>query len=184
MHELLSGRLARTGYAHLLRNLHALYATLEAALQRHCTRFDLAPLALPELPRRPALEADLRVLHGADWAEALPLTATAQAYAKHLDALADSAPGLLAAHVYVRYLGDLHGGQILARRIADLYRLDGTGGIAFYRFPAPPRALIDALRTGLDAPQRDEAAMLALEAEARNAFERHIELFDALTPAR
>lgn len=42
---------------------------------------------------------------------------------------------LLAAHAYVRYLGDLSGGQIMKRKIIKAYNMYDDGeGLAFYNF--------------------------------------------------
>ena len=69
MRTLLRGELGRGDYALLLRNLHAIYAALEAALAQHGGHPVLAPVDDPALRRRAALEADLALLAGADWAE-------------------------------------------------------------------------------------------------------------------
>lgn len=47
----------------------------------------------------------------------------------------DQAP-LLLAHAYVRYLGDLSGGQIIGGRIKRAYSLKDKDGTAFYDFSA------------------------------------------------
>lgn len=63
------------------------------------------------------------------------------AYTSRLRALvsndtATPGPAGLLAHAYVRYLGDLSGGQFLRRRIAKAYGLDeeGEAGVEFYDF--------------------------------------------------
>lgn len=38
------------------------------------------------------------------------------------------------AHAYVRYLGDLSGGQFIRRRIAKAYGLEDSAGVSFYDF--------------------------------------------------
>ena len=45
-------------------------------------------------------------------------------------------PAPLLAHAYVRYLGDLSGGQVIRRRVARAYGLeeDNGAGVAFYEF--------------------------------------------------
>lgn len=66
-------------------------------------------------------------------------TTTPPALAVYLDRLRDlsasqdSAPRLL-AHAYVRYLGDLSGGQIIGARLRKAYGLDGLDGRRFYYF--------------------------------------------------
>ena len=51
----------------------------------------------------------------------------------HLSTSPGQAP-LLLAHAYVRYLGDLSGGQIIGGRIKRAYGLKDKDGIAFYDF--------------------------------------------------
>lgn len=53
----------------------------------------------------------------------------------HLSTSTGGAP-LLLAHAYVRYLGDLSGGQIIGGRIRRAYGLKGKAGTAFYDFSA------------------------------------------------
>jgi hypothetical protein len=64
-----------------------------------------------------------------------------------------TAPGqapLLLAHAYVRYLGDLSGGQIIGGRIKRAYGLKGKEGIAFYDFSAK------GLRSGFESDPSGE----------------------------
>jgi hypothetical protein len=61
-----------------------------------------------------------------------------QNYIDHLRSLASSPKtvSLLLAHSYVRYLGDLSGGQIISERVRRVYDLKKEGGgTAFYDFP-------------------------------------------------
>ena len=58
-------------------------------------------------------------------------------YTSRLRALASARdPAPLLAHAYVRYLGDLSGGQVIRRRVARAYGLedDGGAGVSFYEF--------------------------------------------------
>lgn len=179
MRRLLRGDLPRPAYCALLRSLHAIYAALEAALQRHSGHPQIAPWMRPELPRRERLERDLLALHGADWAE-IACAPAAQRYAGHLQVLCDERPGLLAAHGYVRYLGDLSGGQALARVVS---RSLGAGhAVSFYDFGGPDAAgrLAAALRAGLARIAPDAHSAQGLVDEARAAFIRHRELFEEL----
>lgn len=57
------------------------------------------------------------------------------AYTSRIQKLADSNPAALLSHAYVRYLGDLSGGQFIKRRISKAYGLEDNGsGVAFYEF--------------------------------------------------
>lgn len=181
MPALLRGELGLTAYCILLRNLHPIYRDLEAALARHAAHPGLAGLDIDGLARRAALEADLATLHGDGWADALPLVDAAADYAARLRELSASRPELLLAHVYVRYLGDLQGGQILQRIVARCFALDGEAGTRFYRFGAhAPAELSARLRAALDGPSRDDATRAAIAGEAEAAFLRHVDIFETL----
>lgn len=186
MPALLRGQLPADGFQRLQRNLLAIYQALETGLQAHAAHPLLAPLQLGPLARSDTLQADLAVLHGPQWATALPLTATAQAYAQRLQGLAQQQPPLLAAHAYVRYLGDLAGGQALRRIAQQTYQLPGDAGTRFFDFGPPEqvRQLGQGLRQALDALPLDEAGTLALVAEAQWAFGQHARLFEELAVQR
>jgi heme oxygenase len=173
MGELLRGRLARERYVALLRNLHGLYVALEAR-----------ELPVASLKRAQALADDLTALHGAGWAQAHGICRAADEYIARL-ATAD-APAL-AAHTYVRYLGDVHGGQILAPLVRRLYGLRERAGTLFYDFGseaavAHKRA---CLRSELAALKYAEHEVNHARSEARWAFNQHIRMFEELlTPPR
>ena len=146
MRDLLCGRVDRGGYCSLLRNLHALYRTLEAGLTQLAADPALALVSLPVLARGAALASDLESLHGAGWERDIPLQPAMTRYVERLDDVARSAPRALLAHAYVRYLGDLSGGQIVHRVIASALALTEDSGLAFYRFPDAPEVLAARLR--------------------------------------
>lgn len=185
MAELVQGRLSLPGYCALLRNLRAIYEALEAGLDEHPGD---ARLWRPELRRLPALEQDLDRLHVGDWRADAPLTPAALAYVQRLTELAATAPGLLLAHAYLRYLGDLHGGQILARLIQRQFGLQAAerpSGTAFYAFGEPARVeqLKREFREGLDALPLRPGDADAFVAEACEAFRLHQQLFEELQAA-
>jgi heme oxygenase len=182
---LFGGRLDSAGYALMLRNLHPIYCALETGLRTHAQHAAIQPILEPALFRCDALGDDLQALHGPGWAHALAWTPAAQAYAQRLDTLTSAEPALLVAHAYVRYLGDLNGGQMFARLVA---RLPGSaerpaaGALRFHDFGAPAEVarLAGALRRGLDALDADEGLAQRIVVEATHAFERHVVLFDEL----
>lgn len=68
---------------------------------------------------------------------------------------------LLLAHAYVRYMGDLNGGQQIKERVAQAYQLEpgSDDGLRFYRFegsngneasPAELGRITASLRRGMD----------------------------------
>ena len=182
MGALLRGDLSRAAYAALLRNLHALYAALEPALARHRTHPLIAPVFLPALWRTEALERDLAVFHGPHWAEALALQPAAAAFVARIGELESIDAGLLLAHAYVRYLGDLSGGQILRALVAKSLPADEAGAVAFYDFgdAAATGRLTQAFRSALADAVVDASVADALVAEARLSFMLHRQLFEEL----
>ena len=183
MGELLRSRMAREPYVGLLRNLHAIYAAMEPALARHASHAAIAPVLLPGLARAALLEADLDAIHGdGSWRDVVDLQPAAQAYVARLEDIAESDPSLLLAHAYVRYLGDLSGGQLLERIVANSMQLAPGEGTAFYGFgdAVHTAALKRDFRAGLGQIVLDEAGTEAVVAEAVRAFTLHRQLFDEL----
>ncbi|TDP71761.1 DNA-binding transcriptional LysR family regulator [Roseateles toxinivorans] len=177
MAALMRGSIGLPAYCALLRSLRAIYAALESALDAQGSDGNVQRLWRPELRRLPRLEQDLARLDPGSQVED-----AATPYVQRLQALAKNEPNLLLAHAYLRYLGDLHGGQMLARVVRQRFGLDGDEGTAFYDFGEPPQLeqLKQDFRAGLDAlvltPQQADAFV----AEACEAFRLHQQLFDAL----
>jgi heme oxygenase len=182
MPALLRGTLPADRFHLLQRNLLALYDALEPALARHADHPMLAPLACGGLARCALLTEDLVALQGAHWPQTLPVQPAAQAYADRLHHLGDSQPEALVAHAYVRYLGDLSGGQALRRVVRQAYGLPGDTGQRFFDFGPPDQvaALAMAFRSALDALPIDDAGAQTLLAEACWAFRQHGQLFSEL----
>jgi heme oxygenase len=174
MQRLLRGELGPEDYAALLAQLLTLYRPLESALARHADRDGFAAFGFPALFRVPALEADLARL-GAPPSVLPPATRRCVARLRSLDR---RRPTLLVAHAYVRYLGDLHGGQVLRRVVT---RALGTQGrdLRFHDFGPPARvaAAIVRFRSALDALPLGEETAQALVGEARWAFAQHLAWF-------
>lgn len=180
---LLRGQLDLAGYARLLAALREVYAALESEMELHAADPLLAVLRQPGLARRAALESDLAVLVRLGVAPAAPAP-EAIAYAEHLHQLGATRPALLAAHAWLRYLGDLNGGRILERIVREKLGVPADA-MAFYRFPAlaDPMATAVNWRVALDSAPCSEELRRALVEEACSGFQRHIALFRALAPA-
>jgi heme oxygenase len=180
MRPLLRGQLDRIGYCALLRNLHAVYAALEAGITRHREHAGLARLNCVPLFRSQSLVDDLLLLHGVRWADEIALVPAAISYVQHLKT--EATPLKLAAHAYVRYLGDLSGGQMLARIVAKSLALAPGEGVRFYDFGSVETVaqLAREFRAELDHMTADDAEAQAIVDEACAAFVRHGDLFEAL----
>ncbi len=178
-----AGRADRLGYASLLRNLLAVYQTLEAALDRASGHPVLGLLPRAGIDRTPAIAADLEVLCGPDW-RALALLPAGAGYARHIATLGRGDPERLLAHAYVRYLGDLNGGQILARRL-EVSLGPRASALSFHRFPASadPADLRACYRAALDRAGAELADPAAVIEEAAAAFAWNIALSDAVAAA-
>jgi heme oxygenase len=185
MASLLRGQVDRQRYAGLLRNLQALYAALEEALARHAATPGVAPVVMPELFRSRAIAADLQVLAGDDAPAPAPLARATLQYVERLRELSAARPGLLVAHAYVRYLGDLNGGQALRRVVARSLGLAGSTGTLFYDFgdSTTQQRLVQRFRAGLETVAAQLKDTHALTDEALSAFERHEQLFEELAAA-
>lgn len=179
------------------------YSALEEGLDKHKENTVLAPTYRPEVLRRAeALSLDIGYILGTpDWSghpihkqleKAFPRPLTA--YVNRLRYLATEGgeSSLLLAHAYVRYLGDLSGGQIIRRRIAKSYEFPKNGnGVRFYIFyagkgepeagPSEMKELKEWYRAGMDAGVGDDEKLkAALVDEAILAFKLNQGLFTTL----
>jgi heme oxygenase len=132
--DMLRGDVSRAGYVLLQRNLLPAYRALEAGLDSHRDTPALAALAKYQLDRASAMESDLNVMCDGDFS-AVPMLPAGEAYMKRIEEAAKGDGELLIAHAYTRYLGDLSGGQILKRLLANKPGLTPEE-LSFYDFPA------------------------------------------------
>jgi heme oxygenase len=166
---LVSGRVSWVAYADLAAQYWFLYEALELAAGTMADDPVARAFVFPELVRLPAIEADLRFLHGPRWQQriaALPATTT---YCTRLRYAANSHPVGFIAHHYARYLGDLSGGRYLGQAVAHVYGLNGDGN-RFFVFPGiEPAAFETYYRRLLDAlawsrEEQDEFVSEVIEA--------------------
>lgn len=174
------GMLEREEYVRLLASLWPLYESLEDAMRRNRTHRIAGKLYFRELERLQNLEEDLQYLMGSRWKE-IPVPEASKTYAKRLRELMIDHPHRLVAHAYVRYLGDLSGGQILKKIASKTLGLDRQG-LRFYHFDG----IVDAdtfktsYRARLDSlPVSEEEEKDILE-EALLSFEMNGHIFQEL----
>lgn len=119
-----------------LRNLHTIYSALETDLQARddASKF-LSPFFNQMLHRTHALEKDLDNITGFRIWKNLPILKSSQSYADHISKTRAENPIALIGHIYVRYLGDMNGGQVLERLLKNTLHLNNDP-YAFYRYPA------------------------------------------------
>lgn len=190
MLALLRGRIEWPAYLSLLRNLRALYAALEAGLDQLPAGAAGPGVWRPELRRLPALDQDLAHWRAVEAAPAAapaaspepPLVPATQAYTIRLQTLATQAPGLLPAHAYVRYLGDLYGGQVLSRLVRQQFKLPEGPGTSFYEFGEAGQVeqLRADFRSALDALPLTPPQAAAFIEEACQGFRLHGQMFEQI----
>ncbi len=178
----IQGAIDRRTYALHLAALLPVYESLEASLYATREHPMIAPIFFPELNRSPALEQDLVYFFGANWRAEAGHGAAAERYADRIRAAAAEEPGLLAAHAYVRYLGDLSGGQALKKVARRALELNETEGTAFYEFPAVSdfKSFKDEYRARLSGLPADEALARRIADEAKLAFQLNGAIFGEL----
>ncbi|APT85147.1 heme oxygenase (biliverdin-producing) [Corynebacterium aquilae] len=187
MDELLGGRLGVADFIALQEQSWLFYTALENAARAVADDPIAADVVDAKLERVPALEADLDHLHGTtEWRNnvtALPATAE---YVARLNEIAETKDAArLVAHHYVRYLGDLSGGQVIGRMMQRHYDV-ADDAVSFYRFAEIPKVkpYKDDYRAKLDALPLSDSDRERLLAEATDAFLYNLNLFNALGQAR
>jgi heme oxygenase len=80
INDTLRGKASRYGYAMLLRNLLPAYQEMEAGLEWHRQSRGVRAFARREVYRARALEAELKGLYGAAWAQSLSLLPAGEQY--------------------------------------------------------------------------------------------------------
>lgn len=172
MQRLISGELTAEAAADLGGQLWFVYESLERAVRSVAHTPIASAVADPRLERRFALEADLAALVGGDWREKIRILPATASYVARLEEISGSAVEVVAHH-YVRYLGDVSGGQVIAARLGALYDIE-PDALNFYDFSAigkiPPyrkdyRERLDSLIL-----TADEREALLLEAQRAFAF--------------
>ncbi|WP_016693096.1 heme oxygenase (biliverdin-producing) [Rhodococcus rhodochrous] len=154
--ELLGGKLSTEAHAALIGQTWFVYDSLERIGRGYSDDPIAGPFLSDELLRSAALEADLDFLVGSDWRDRIaPLPATV-AYVDRLEQVAAVSPEAFLAHHYLRYLGDLSGGQIIRRMLERAYGYE-RDGLRFYIFDGIPKTkpFKDAYRAKLDAAPLD-----------------------------
>jgi heme oxygenase len=133
--DLLSGTVLVSAYATLLANQLIAYTTLENLCLQRQLLVGIEPICRSELILQDVLELNKPV-------HILPST---KKYLKHIKQCSDLE---LLAHMYVKHMGDLYGGQILKQKVP------GCGSM--YDFENR-KMLIEKFREKLDISMADEA---------------------------
>ncbi len=160
----------------LIADLYYVYHTLEAAIRDHRDHPVVGLIYFPELEREQKLEQDLEFYYGENWRDQISASPEGVKYVEHIQEISNRNPALLVAHSYVRYMGDLSGGQSLKNIIRSALKLPddrGTGLHEFDQIPTPveKRAFKEKYRDVLNALPVDQELATQIVAEANYAFE-------------
>jgi heme oxygenase len=164
---LLAGAANPLQLAALIRALAPAYRLLEQQAPAAAEALGARSLPWQALARRTALDHDLAKLAGLP---ATPASPAAQSWLERLAQLASTAPHRLLAHVYVRYGGDLSGGQQLAEQARLILERAGLPSLSFWVFERPLAELKAGLHDGFEELHLDEQQEQELLAEAETAF--------------
>jgi heme oxygenase len=184
MTELMQGKGTRADYIALVAQHFYIYEALEVAAQGMADDPIAAAFVSPKLTRLPAIEADLEFLLGSDWRTQIAPLPTTQRYVARIAETASWNGGFIAHH-YTRYLGDLSGGQHIARLMQRHFGFD-TNGILFYIFDeiANPTDFKDTYREQLDAVAWSAEERERVIDEVVLAYRFNTELFEDLSAAK
>lgn len=180
--KIFTGAVSEQEYWLYLWALNHIYTALEEALEEHKRHLAVSAIYFPQLFRRESLIHDLKTW--ADFKNDVPLKLKTEVenYIHHLKKISEENPLLLISHAYVRYLGDLSGGQIFKKTLSQKFPL--SDGLNFYSFPliSNPADMKTLYRKQLDTVgQKHPDSVLALEKEAVLAFEYNGKIFSTFT---
>lgn len=175
--RLMGGELSEADYWRLIEQYRPIYAALEERVTAEAQTSPLVTAFHDErLHRTAAIDHDLTERFGPahEIAAMLPVT---EEYVRRIREA--DAPGLVAHH-YLRYLGDLSGGQAIGALVARHYGVPRSQ-LAMWDFSAidAPKRVKDVYRAHLDEIT-DPAVREAFLAEARAAYSLAGRLFAAL----
>ncbi|VEP12158.1 Heme oxygenase 2 [Hyella patelloides LEGE 07179] len=183
----LKGMIQKEPFRKLIANLYFVYRTLEAELLRHQDHSVVDSIYFPELNRQANLEQDLAFYYGENWQSEIASSEAGKTYVARLQEISNSEPALLVAHSYVRYLGDLSGGQGLKSIVRSALELPLDKGTRFYEFDTfasvgEIKEFKGRYRNALNSLPVDAQLIEKIVAEANNAFALNRDVMHALEP--
>lgn len=141
--KLLKGELSDEKYAEYLANQYFIYE----ALERYSLKAGILD-SIEDICRADAIKKDIDELNFGGF----KIKDSVIEYSDWCKLLYNKRPNQLLAHVYVRHFGDLHGGQMIRKRVP------GSG--AYYEFAGKEKDLIKIVRSRLEGKEEiyvDEA---------------------------
>ncbi|BAY31076.1 heme oxygenase [Nostoc carneum NIES-2107] len=178
----LKGVVEKSSYRKLVGNFYFVYSAMEEEMEKHRDHPIVSKIYFTELNRKHTLEQDLSFYYGSNWREQVQLSPAGEAYVQRIREVSATAPELLIAHSYTRYLGDLSGGQILKGIAQTAMNLNDGQGTAFYEFAdiSDEKGFKAKYRQALDEMPIDEATADRIVDEANAAFGMNMKMFNEL----
>ncbi|MGK7910263.1 MAG: heme oxygenase (biliverdin-producing) [Synechococcus sp.] len=181
----LKGIVEREPLRKLFADFYFLYSALEEEMQRHSDDAVVGLLYFPDLNRQANLEEDLEFYYGEQWRDRIQPSDAGKQYVARIRWVANTNPALLIAHAYVRYLGDLSGGQGLKGVVRSALDLPDDRGTRFYEFDAMPtpeakREFKTTYRDALNSLTVDDRLAKQIVEEANFVFQLNCEVMHAL----
>lgn len=179
------GTISETEYVMYLADLYCIYYEMERQLESWGHVSCLSSLQIKGLYRTEALKKDMNYFN-------VPFNAAgaaSQDYQKRLWICGNQKPHLLIAHIWVRYMGDLFGGQMAKKNIEERW----PGGTAFYEYDqlkqdnqiTEPARFVAPFRKILNQLDLTSNEKLEVVEEAVWAFDQHLKIFQELSnPSR
>ncbi len=172
----------------LIADLYFVYRTLEKEMQQHRDHPVVGPMYFPELNREANLAKDLAFYYGDNWQNEIEASSEGINYVNRILALSNTEPALLIAHAYVRYMGDLSGGQSLKNIVRSALNLPPDKGTSLHEFDQistveARRAFKGKYRDALNSLPVDEALSQKIVDEANLAFLMNRNVMHELEPA-
>jgi heme oxygenase len=169
---LMGGELSTSAYLDYLKALAPIYLRMEELFTARGAEEPLSYFDHRALDRSQMIAADISYLEDA-LGDTKNLT-TLPSVRKYLDSLHDEITTTrLTAHHYIRYLGDLSGGQAIARLVARHYQIPAEA-LNFYNFEDIGDVVFYKKR------YRDFLNLIALNEEQQEEFLSEVELLYAL----
>lgn len=175
----LKGVVEKNSYRKLVANLYFVYSAMEEEMEKLKDHPIVSKIYFPQLNRKKSLEQDLAYYFGGNWRDQVAPSEAAKAYIQRIREVSATAPELMIAHSYTRYLGDLSGGQILKGIAQRAMNLSEGNGTAFYEFQeiSDEKAFKASYRQAMNDVDIDEATADRIVEEANEAFGMNMKLF-------
>lgn len=181
----LKGQIKQEPFRQLLANLYLVYSVLEEELENNKNHPVISKIYFPELNRKVKIEQDLAYYFGENWLNEIVATEAGKRYVNRLKEVGQTEPSLLVAHAYVRYLGDLSGGQGLKTIIRKAFDLPENKGVGLHEFDTLPTrdeqvAFKIKYRDALNDLEIDDNLADKIVAEANFAFRLNCNVMHSL----